>query len=571
MNELRIALALAGNNISVALHGPAVPGNLRIIQRPLLELDAGVLEELRRGEIKEPGFKQLVQQLNDWLLDQEVRQILGHSIPNNGGRLRIVFTVTDEVRAYMAGLPFELLWHDTPANPLVLRKDIQSLIYKLEKSPTAASSPAATNWPLKILIVRAKPPDLGDVPPVNGIRQHILNLGAHFGPDMVQVDVISSEPGIDKPATWTGLRNHLRKTSDYSLMVYLGHGEIVPAQIGGEPVGQVFMESEDGGGHQPISSPQLAILFRKHPIPVILLAGCLTAADPGAATRQRGGEQGVAQALVNSSEAGVQVAIGMRTELRTDAAVRFLEAFFTSFLDAKHGGDIDAAVRAGREELFLDGPFPPSWASPVVFRAIEREPLLEFVSQPVSFQVSKEMDKWIHVRAKLWKHLPDQLAAGGNSEALQGVKAAIKEIEELLCAEGAKIGPLLMPEHAIVQPGKDVTFAVDLDGNMSVRTLKGNILIGNNAAVITGITLAQSARTAGLNLIPDPGGNANVFHIVSASAGPIRLPEGKFLEVSITGAADAAPGLYPITVGVETISPQAKYWPGDNVLIVTES
>ena len=57
----------------------------------------------------------------------------------------------------MAGLPFELLWHDTPANPLVLRKDIQSLIYKLEKSPTAASSPAATNWPLKILIVRAKP------------------------------------------------------------------------------------------------------------------------------------------------------------------------------------------------------------------------------------------------------------------------------------------------------------------------------------------------------------------------------------------------------------------------------
>ena len=219
---------------------------------------------------------------------------------------------------------------------------------------------AAQSWPFKVLLVRAFPPDLDPVPEVAPLVGKILAAGAAYGAGMVQVDVLSREAAIDRPATWAAFKERLQEEKNYNMLVFLGHAELAPALAGGEPVAQLYMEAEDGQGSQPIDAPQLARLLADCPVDVVVLAGCLTAAEPVAgAVRARSGAQGVAQALVNSSDAGVEVAVAMRTELRTTAAVTFLQSFFKSLLNPKpnakgvvSGGNIDTAVRAARTELF---------------------------------------------------------------------------------------------------------------------------------------------------------------------------------------------------------------------------
>jgi hypothetical protein len=563
--ELRIALGLASPEaVSLALQGAAVPNGLLLVQRPKLQLDAADIENFRRGKLEVQGFNNLVSKINDWLLDPELRTILAKSIGSNGKRLRLVFVLKDEVRALVNDVPLELLWHDTPDKWLLLRNDVEALVYKLEKAVNATSTLSSSNWPFRVLIIRSNPPDLGgQVPEVAALRDRILQQAAHFGEGMVQIDIISEEPGIDRPATWTNLREHLKLTSDYNVLVYLGHGEVVPAQTGGEPVGHLYMESEDGGGHQPISSPQLAKLLAKYPVPVVILTGCLTAADaPGV----RSGGQGMAQALVNSSEAGVQVAVGMRTELRTDAALSFLEAFFSTLLKSKESGNIEYAVSMARGELFLDKPFPPSWAAPVIFRAAEQEPMIEYLGQPVSFRVSPKMQMLLEVRSTLWKRLPDLITQGAVSEGLPAFKIALADIQQSLRQEGLQEGPLLLPSGVAVIADQASEIEIELEGQLSVSTLACRLLIGGDAATVVDSSASEPVKQAGFQLLADQG-NKSVFELRSNTAEARLLPAGTILKLSIKGK-NVAPGLYPITLEVQKIDPLVRFWPGDSVLLV---
>lgn len=569
-SELRIALSLAAQDtVSLAVQGDKVPQGLLALQRTLLKLNEDDMEEFRRGVLDNAKLQGIVGQMNDWLLDVKLRGILDASIPPNGSRLRLVFVVNDEVRRLMAGLPFELLWHDTPDKPLVLRRDIQSIIYKLEKASDAPVNPAANNWPFRVLIVRANPPDLGGkVPEVAKLQEHILRQGAHFGPKMVQVDVLSSEAAINQPATWSAFREHLENiSSDYNVLVYLGHGEVIPAQTGGEPVGQLFFESEDGGGHQPISSPQLARLLSNYPIPIVLLTGCLTGAEPaGSPARMRGGEQGVAQALVNSSEAGVQVAIGMRTELKTTAAMGFLRAFFSSLLKSEDKGNIDRAVWAARDKLFLDNPFPPSWAAPIVFRASEQEPAIDYLARPVKFEITPRMAVLLDARAVLWKQLPKNITIQGGTDILPGVKTALTDVEALLKEEAKQHGPVLMPAHAVLQPGQTDSTTVQLDGQLTITKLTGRILIGGDAAAVTGIAAGSALDPGAVRFLTTPN-DRSFFELQSINGQPVTLQTGELLKVDIRGN-QAQPNLYPITLDIQTLEPNTKFWPGDNILVI---
>ena len=99
----------------------------------------------------------------------------------------------------------------------------------------------------------------------------------------------------------------------------------------------------------------------------------------------------------------------MRHRLETTDAERFLQAFVLSLLKL-NPGDVERAVRAGREEMFAQKPYPPSWSAPVLFRAASVEPLFDFLcTAPIAFDPLDEHDQAL--REKGWKAL-SELPAG---------------------------------------------------------------------------------------------------------------------------------------------------------------
>src|SRR5207253_1739648 len=118
--------------------------------------------------------------------------------------------------------------------PLVVTPQVEALVYLLPKATPSPQSMKLPHWPLRVLIVRSNPPDLGGVvPPAGPIRDAIVALGndvaLHLPPGQqvnpVQVDVLSSEPGIAMPATWPAVAAQIAGHS-YHILVYLGHGDL---------------------------------------------------------------------------------------------------------------------------------------------------------------------------------------------------------------------------------------------------------------------------------------------------------------------------------------------------------
>jgi len=138
----------------------------------------------------------------------------------------------------------------------------------------------------------------------------------------------------------------------------MGHGDVFQVYQGLPPVNVLQLESDDGSVHITVPSDQLAIQLHERPVPVVLLIGCLTAADippdmkEGVASlipQWMRGVQGLAQALVNS-ESGVQLAVVRVYMLETTDATRFLNAFFKESI-GNSAGNVEAAVHAARLEL----------------------------------------------------------------------------------------------------------------------------------------------------------------------------------------------------------------------------
>jgi hypothetical protein len=568
--ELRITPLPYPGGMNLLLQGGALPGAGVSIQRPVPQLDPDLMERFRRSELTPPQFVELRDSITDWLLDTEVRAILKAALPPNGGGLRLVFVILDPARPFVAQLPLELLWHDSPNSPLLLRNDVQSLVYVLSKPP-ANVAPETTNWPFKALIFRARPADLEAVPEVGPLADEIRALGAPYGNRMVQIDVISREAAVNVPATWNALRTQVGK-NDYNVLVYVGHGELLPSATGGEPMGHLIMESEDGGGHDAINAGLLARLLQDHPVSMVVLAGCVTGADPVGSSRQRGGELGVGQALVNSSEAGVQVAVAMRTELRTTAAITFVRSFFGSLLDSnqdpagyRSAGDIDRAVRAARRELFLDNEFPPQWPAPIVLRATEREPFIEFLAHPITFHVSQKMDGLLLVRAKFWKWMADYSLAAGVPELLKGRQAALDDVTADIRAEALLQGPLLLPRDLPIGAGQVGTAIFNVAGALTVKRLRARVTASSGDWVKQ--VAVPASVLALFQLATDPN-DPGWFELTSKSAGPAQIPEGELLDVQVEVPADTPSGVYPLRIEILEMTPPGTVWPGDGVVIV---
>jgi hypothetical protein len=555
--------------ITLLVEGANLPDGGLQLPRTDPKIDEALLRHFQRAKLDAGQLGELSKAVTEWLYAQDLKPFLNGGAPANKGRLRVLVNVPDNARQIVSQVPFELLWDDAANTHLLLRQDVASLCYVLSKTRAeGAGAPVPQNWPFKILLVRSCPPDYDDVPEVSALAEYIRQAGVHYGPNMVQVDVISREAAVKQPATWTHLIQHLKERgNEYNVLVYLGHGEVMAGTVSAEPIGHIIFESEDGAGHQPVSAPQLARLLARHPINLVVLAGCVTGADPASNERRYGGEQGVAQALVNSAEAKVQVAVAMRSELITTAASMFLEAFFESLFDITPdvagnlpAGNVEAAVQHARNRLYIANPVPPQWAAPIVLRSSLQEPFIEHLAQSIRFVITPNMQMLLEVRATFWKSLAQSLP-----DHRQGRLVALAEVRQMIVTEGLRQGPLILPREITVGPGQAGRVEFELAGPLTVRLLRGRISVPAGIAVKDVAVPAVTA--AAFRLLLDQG-DPGWFELRARDDAPARLPEGTLLEATLEVAADQPAGVYPVAIETTSVEPPTTLWPGDGVLIV---
>ena len=304
-------------DVQVIFRGQGQPEVGTPFPRTIPTLNPDQIDSFRRGEVRPSEVEELSEKVSDWLLSTDLRPMLALLI-SDPNPLRLVFAIDGSLQPTFGDVPIELLRVDPGSEHLVIHAHVASILHLLPKVGGSGGSAATLDWPMRILLVRSNPGDLGGrVPPATRLCGEIVALGKQqFGQGRVQVDLLSSEAGAAGPPTWEGFRKAVQQ-AQYHVLVYLGHGDVQQLHEDLPPLSQLLFESDDPAVHEPVNSKRLASVLRSHPIPVVVLAGCLTAAQPDAGSLANlsawmRGNQGVAQALVNS-EAGVTFSVGMRS------------------------------------------------------------------------------------------------------------------------------------------------------------------------------------------------------------------------------------------------------------------
>ena len=539
-------------------------------QVPLLPAE---LNLLRRGDATAGLSNKLANEMSAWLLGADLSAYLMAALGKNG-KLRLVFSVDERLLPMLADVPVEMLM--VGGGPLALRPQVDAIVHLLPKVGIAQASASMHSWPLRVLIVRSNPADLGGaVPPAAPIRDEIVNFAAqNLGAHLVEVDLLSREPGAVRPATWDVFRDQLRQ-SQYDILVYLGHGDLNETFEGLPPVGVLQFETPDGKSYVSVSSDQFKIELQNRPIPVVLLAGCLTAAEVPAAMRPlldedtpqwMRGSQGVAQALVNS-ESGVQFAVGMRYRLETAAAVRFLRMFFISLL-RDEPGNVEAAVRAGREDLFALNPYPPSWSAPVIFRALGKEPTFDFLKSPPTTPPDPLDERDEEYRVTAWKGLVQQpLSTRTPESASSFMYNVLDKAEGQLRARAVARSALIWPDRVETLPGQTLTLPVQLFGTLDLSVLRGRLAVTGDDVNIVSLKPTQALKDSGYRLLYEyPEGNEDFFEIQRTSGAAV-LPTGTLFEVTIK-IGPASSIFYPVNVEIIETRPPRVVRAGNNALII---
>jgi hypothetical protein len=606
-----VLLKLSASDPALNLEGQ------QFLRASSLSLSASDIKDLRSGNPATPLVLKIASQVSSWMMSDipdSVKNTVDGTAP-----VRFVFRIDETLLDSYADLPFELLI--LQKNWLVMRPAVSAIVHQPLKPPS--TKPANQSLPLKVLVVRPSPTGLGvKVPPAGPICNEIINL---LSPNVIQLDLLSREvsslePGknwdefeaaqlpdlvpkagesieererkenlrwrefrqylLDRkitelwPATWEFCVKHLKKT-DYHIFVYLGHGNHLDLDNSTRKIAVLQFEKPGGKNVDPVRASQLneALQSRKTPVPVVLLSGCLTAADVAALSQPQKdalsentlqwsiGSQGVAQGLV-VSPTGVQCAVGMRYQIETRAGFDFLKAFFTSLL-RETPGDVEAAVRAGRSTLFVSGEFPPSWSAPVIFRARGEEPLLRFIGEiPKTYELDREDGKAQDTREKTWRALIDEPTS-------QFVLDVLKETEEEIKNKARRQGAaVVMPERKNATPGETLSVLINLHGNLSVDLMKCKLAVSGEGASIQSIRSTQPLKDRKFKLenISESGGSEISFE-VKRDAEANALPEGPILDARIT-VGPAVPAKYTVNLDVLETQPGRIVRPVNNVVLV---
>jgi hypothetical protein len=576
--DCTVEVRMNGIQVDVIAKAAGLPLQGRSFTRSMPDLPLDELDSLRRSEVKEIEVENLSNRVSHWLLADDFREIMRLWL-SQGDRLRLIFSVDSRLQEQLDQVPFELLRTDQGGEHVVFHQSVESFVHLLPKVGSPPVVTATLDWPMKILLVRSNPADCGGrVPEATAIRDAIRSLGVErFGKGKVEVDLLSSEPGGNAlgPPTW----EHLQKAvlHRYHVLVYLGHGDIQKPYADQPSVSQLQLESDDPAFHEPVASKQLASLLHNNPIPVVVLAGCLTAAVPGAAPLPQlpawmRGNQGMAQALVNS-ESGVLFAVGMRCQIDPQLAVFFLQEFFQSLFycpvaetDPDLRGNVEAAVRAARVRLFLKQPYPPYWAGPMAFsNPLAREPLFEYLSRPITVTISHELSLALGVREQIfWRMLSELPAIHRPPSLLEGVEANRDSIQ----AELLKQGAMVLPEMVESSAGAAVKVPVTLAGPLAFRQLQAKISLAPGLA-FQQVRVTQLLADAGYQVLVDLN-DSGVFQVQlrPGAAKPVNLPNGVILEIDLGVRGDTR-GICPVNLEVLATDCVLPFWPGNSAVIVT--
>jgi hypothetical protein len=511
------------------------------------------------------AVEELSRTISAWLFDPDIRPLVRNWLTEKD--LQLVFSVDQALQAQLGEVPIELLQADAPHH-LVVDSHVKSIVHLLPKVGVPPDATIGLDWPFRVLIVRSNPSDIsnGRVPAAEPFRQKILAIAANrFGPGHVDVDLLSSEAGaatIGLP-TFQRFRESL-DISDYDVLVFLGHGDIEQVHPDMPPISLLHFE-RDGRLHDPINSRQLAAVLHRRRVPVVVLAGCLTAAAPGDPELDglpiwMRGNQGMAQALVNS-ESGVAFAVGMRCRVEAEDALTFVDKFFTSLLQTNRG-DVERAVYEGRYELSVLKPFTASWAAPMAFTSLRPEPLLPYMIKDPIFRQSENMKMDLKTRATvIWPLLAEQKLAM-RSPALAAVAKANRDS---LAAGVLQTGAMLLPELVDgAQPGTTATVSVTFDGALTLKQFQGKFIVGPGLKVAA-VRGARPLLDAGFRVwsnSTDPGS-----FLILSSAGATALPKGSILELDV-GIQPEARGVCLVDLEAVATDAVQPFWAGHNAVIV---
>lgn len=544
------------------------------------------IDTLRRGEPSQALTQKVADALSQWLIGGEITGWLDSALKSTTEEsVRLVLDVDPELLPVLADLPIELLYFQE--GWFALQPRVSAIVHQLQKSVGSSLPPGAREYPLRVLFVRSNPTDWGGaVPGAAAVCNDVVKLALERGPDQVEVDLLSREatalqpapnpdpwpefrkhlidrdiPALDTP-TWENFREYLNKTH-YDILVYLGHGDLPDPEGDVLPMGKLEFESAEGES-QSVTAEQLKYQLQQpsRAVPVILLAGCLTAAEFKKLEDERQkailelipkmmrGSQGVAQTLV-SSEAGVHFAVGMRYKLEAKLAVSFLRAFFKSLLKEKRG-HVEGAVRAGREELMaITGPYPPTWSAPVVFRTLGNEPMFDFLVRGPHFELTDENRRDQEYREKTWALLVKQ-------PGLQLAHDVLEETEGKMRKRAQTGGPLLFVERVEMVFGASLTrVPVRLYGNLAVTRLTATLKAASDHVMMTGVRSTRALKASGYRLLDiSEGGTPEIsFSVKWEKAGPpALLPEQPLIEAQFEVSAAIAAS-YLVSLQVETQPP----------------
>jgi hypothetical protein len=523
--------------------------------------------------------------LSSWLLGQDVKENLAGvfaTLPANQ-KIRLIFRTDESLRELFdpTQVPIELVRPHGDDTPYAITANVASVIHQIDKNVGGGLPANALDWPLRVLIVRSDPKDLGlYVPPAIPIRDEILELGAQFGPGAVVVDVISSEPGIGKPATWQAFIDQMKAYDDpYNIVIYLGHGSIK------ETDGSSCLRFEDGEGHHDVPHYDIIIPFHNKPVPVVMLVACQTAgsmSQPKLDDLHKNisdwlrGSRGVAQALISSLNTRTQVVIGMRYRLDATDATLFINSFFDSLLRL-NVGNVEDAVHAARRELKQRSRFPAAFSSPVVFRRLDPvvsddEPLLSFIAQKkfVPTTCQRPSGDWETPRQIFWRNFISTSWTKRDEADKKPYRLILAALEQELIRKAIANAPLILPEWIVILPEDTGTFAVWLHGSLGpgkIEKLSGQILLDRDDIVVEGTRTTEELRAKGYKAPTDIHGRVVDFTVEpTGEIEPQTLENVPLFTMTVKVGKDFL--LSPVIVSQLQSVPQRVICPGTNMIII---
>ena len=545
----------------------------KVLLRGLPDLDPIQLDALRLGDSLEPMAGPLAKAISGWFLGSDLTKRLKKALAGQSV-FRFVVRMHPDLVPVLGDLPVEIVSLPSAPIPLVLHPRVHSMI---RVPPIVSADPVVgvpRDWPFSILFVRTNPADLGGaVPPLGPIVEAIQQAAKERGlPDgAVRVETISSEPGIEKPATWDEFRKALG-AGTYDVLAYLGHGDLTVIP-GTPPIGK--LQFEEANGHRSVDAAAIVAELAQHPVRVVLLAGCLTAASAAddAETKEKRveldkrlpeylkGSQGVAQAVV--ADAPVELAVGMRDLLEVSSATTLLGSFFRNLIK-DHPGDVELAIREARSDLFGSSRFPPSWSSAIVF-AKGAPPFFDFIAdKPVQAAFLAERQKEFDTLRNLRQTAETQflLPVGDRTPSLEALRL-VGGLEKLLLKGDTMIRP------TFVESAKGaVKVQVELVGSVATKRITGKVSINGDGVVIDKLVADPRIKLANFLFLHNVDGAKAFFSIDSDGPNALPLAAGPLITIEATVTSEA-PAIHEVVVTRAASDPEIVMWSGMDVIAVT--